>query len=214
MVSTRIAVITGKHQPFEENEDVKEFSMTNSKTAILPYEIGKNFPNLVNFIAMNCHLRFINRNMFQDMSKLELLKLDHNEIEILSPFVFNELKNLKWLSLNDNNIPNLPSQVFSNLKRLSWVTINDNFLTKLDDNIFINNTRIELMSFKGNQLKEILVDFDSFKKLLYVDFRHNDCANSNFRKIELGRKLFYLTIKEELKNCGIMKIEEKDVKNF
>lgn len=65
---------------------------------------------------------------FQPMSSLTILRLDSNELSILSPHTFSGLRALEELNLSDNLLSLLPDNVFLHLFQLKYLRLSFNRL--------------------------------------------------------------------------------------
>lgn len=76
----------------------------NRKVSFLPVYIHEAFPNLVTFSAPSCSLKAISKENFKNLSKLKLLVLNDNQIEIIQNDVFKDLTSLEKLNLGEKNL--------------------------------------------------------------------------------------------------------------
>jgi len=91
--------------------------LKNSESEYLPSNIGAHFPELTDIFIESNSLKFITRDNFKFMEKLEVLSLDFNGLSELSN-QFDDLVNLVRLDLSSNQIKVLPIKLLKKLKEL------------------------------------------------------------------------------------------------
>jgi Leucine-rich repeat (LRR) protein len=141
--------------------------------------IAENFPNLKTLFAFE-NLKFLETENFENMEKLESLRLGKNPLKELKENVFEKLENLRYLGLMSNHLESLPAKIFSHLKKLKTIILSDNKLTDLDEELFANNLNIESIKLDGNKLKRIDVDFTRFERIKNLNLLDNVCINLHY----------------------------------
>uniref|UniRef100_W5NHY5 Wu:fc23c09 n=2 Tax=Lepisosteus oculatus TaxID=7918 RepID=W5NHY5_LEPOC len=104
---------------------------------------------------------------------LEELRLNGNNISVMSEQVWFSCKNLHIVSLNNNSLSNesIPDGVFGSLTNLRTLSINNNYLT---DTPYKLPTNLKELYLKGNQIERILSQmFTDYSDLLYLDLSNN-----------------------------------------
>ena len=115
----------------------------NKNPIITPRKI-LGFPNLLNLDLSGCGVSSLPRDFFSEVSKLEILKLDHNSLTTLKEGLFKQLASLKFINLKDNKITDLPQTIFINTPELVHISLESNPLNKRVriDSIFNNLTKL------------------------------------------------------------------------
>ena len=89
--------------------------------------------------------------MFDNLTALEILRLDENELTALPAGVFDNLTALEILRLDENELTALPAGVFDNLTALTILALEDNALDRfLPDDVFEPLTLLTELSLLGN----------------------------------------------------------------
>lgn len=104
----------------------------------LPYNIGFLFRNLKQFEATNLKIPSIDQNCFNDMSKLEILRL------------------------RDNLIEQIPSSCFDDLKLLVEINMANNRLKTIHVDTFVDNKYLKTIDLTGNQIQA--TELENLKK--------------------------------------------------
>lgn len=66
----------------------------------LPISVHETFPNLKVYSVKNTQIQKISKKNFGKLSKLEVLNLDRNQIEVIKSDTFEDLVNLKWIFIS------------------------------------------------------------------------------------------------------------------
>ena len=120
--------------------------------------LGENFPNVVFLYIIDQGIKFVERNNFIGLQKLENLFMRDNQIEFLPEDVFNDLSSLKRLYLTNNFIMELPEKLFMNLINIEEIGFDGNHIKSLPTNLFLNNLNLKMLTLYCDELK--LNDFD------------------------------------------------------
>ena len=88
--------------------------------------------------------------MFDDLTNLELLYLNNNDLSELPDGVFEGVANLQYLRLYENDLSELPDSVFDGLSNLGTLHLARNALTALPDGVFEGLSSLEYLSLAGN----------------------------------------------------------------
>ena len=89
---------------------------------------------------------------FSDLTALETLELDGNELGSLPDNVFSGLTVLNTLYLNGNELTSLPAGVFSGLTALQALQLHENELTSLPAGVFSGLTALQVLQLQENEL--------------------------------------------------------------
>lgn len=178
-----IVKVIGKHEGKKTNFDVKTFLISSEdvRTTFLPSNIGSTFPKLKAFIAQESKVVFVKRGNFDDLSSLDVLLLDHNQISDIPSDTFNDLDNLLKLDISHNRLAKVDKEIFSKLKKLKFLAMNDNLLEKLSANIFKFNQQLEVVSLQNNKIKYLGGSMlRSLTKLKHLDMQRNVCVDEEY----------------------------------
>lgn len=74
----------------------------NKKISYLPSQLNETFPNLIAITAHRCSVKAVSKENFNNLIKLKLLWLDHNQIEKIYSDTFDTLISLEILDLSEN----------------------------------------------------------------------------------------------------------------
>jgi insulin-like growth factor-binding protein complex acid labile subunit len=104
--------------------------------------------------------------------------LNRNEIRTFPPDgPFDELTNLQTLSLNVNEITVIPPNVFDSLTQLVNLNLGGNAIIAIPDGIFDNLIKLEVLHLFNNDITGIPIDaFDSLTQLTTLSLDHNAIA--------------------------------------
>lgn len=85
----------------ELEKDVEALSFReNKRINFLPIKVHEKFPSLLVYGSSQCSIKEISKANFEKLSKLKILWLDGNEIEIIATDVFEDLSSLIKLRLS------------------------------------------------------------------------------------------------------------------
>lgn len=104
----------------------------------------------------NCHLDEINWEMFDGLSKLQHLSLEHNEIKVIPAFAFYGALHIKTLSLARNSILDLHYRALAGLLELENLDLSDNNMTKLSESTFPPFPSLDTVDLRNNPIEFIL----------------------------------------------------------
>ncbi len=90
-----------------------------------------------------------------DLSKLEYLNLDDNELTIIPPDLFKEMTSLKTLSIRRNRLKVLPNRIFRKLTNLEKLHLDDNKLENFPEGVFQSQINLLVLSLTSNRLTSI-----------------------------------------------------------
>jgi Leucine-rich repeat (LRR) protein len=113
-----------KLKELEINHLKEEFKIEDS------FFSKSRFPNLVKLDLNNAQLSF-EKMPFDDLNKLEQLRLDSNNLKKLPCESFLGLTSLKSLNLSSNNIQirSFSNKCIQDMKKLNFLSLNSNGLT-------------------------------------------------------------------------------------
>jgi len=179
--NVRIASISGTHTDRETHAEVEYVWIRNSKVTHLPrFDAGIFFPNLVKYLITSSGLKFVERDDFSGLPKLETLDISGNEIEEIPEDTLYDLNELVDLFVDNNKLKTLPVNLLTHAHMFQRLKASNNSLEILDDGFFKNNPSLKIVSLDNNKLHKIRVDFRPFKNLKKLDLLNNACVNTNF----------------------------------
>ncbi|XP_054422588.1 toll-like receptor 13 [Pteronotus mesoamericanus] len=113
---------------------------------------------------------YLNISLFQKLKRLQMLRLENNNIESLTPSMFSGLERLQVFSLRFNNLEVINQSHLENLKSLKYFDLYGNKLRCNCENVWLKNWSINtpnvhipyLWSYPCQQpnTQSLLVDFD------------------------------------------------------
>ncbi|KAM0681798.1 hypothetical protein GINT2_000315 [Glugoides intestinalis] len=93
--------------------------------------------------------------LFDDLTNLELLSFQNNNIKELQPNIFEKLQKLKSLGLADNKLTEFPEGVLSELRSLQKLDLSGNEIKSFPIGFFTGLTNLNFLSLSHNKLTEI-----------------------------------------------------------
>lgn len=152
----------------ESEKDIYNISLEiKEEIEIVPYEvyvIEQKMAKMATFYNWNqlkvlqihgCKLDELYWEMFDGLTSLEHLSLEHNDIKVIPSFAFYGAMNIKTLSLARNNILDLNYRALAGLLKLEWLNLSENNLTKLSEISFPPFPKLEWIDFRNNPIKYI-----------------------------------------------------------
>lgn len=134
----------------------------------------------------------LHSNDLKNLTKLERLKLDSNQISEIPSDFFQSNKKIAFIFLDNNKITLLTRNTFENLLHLKEVHLNQNYIERIEDNCFVNVPLLSTLDLKNNKLTTLSLKFiDHWDKLEYVfldknswlcDSRLCDLINTSLEK--------------------------------
>lgn len=79
----------------------------NKKIFYLPEYLGEKFPNIVVYHAPGCSIKKVSRTNFIGLSRLRVLHLNYNQIEMIKKDTFDDLIALDYLDLRKYKLKNM-----------------------------------------------------------------------------------------------------------
>ncbi|KAJ6639684.1 TLR4 interactor with leucine rich repeats [Pseudolycoriella hygida] len=153
--------------PESEREEYNISLEINEEVEIVPYEvylIEKQMSQMPTFYGWsdltvlrihNCKLNELQWEMFDGLSNLEHLSLEHNGIKIVPPFALYGAPQIKMLSLARNAILDFNYRSLAGLLKLEWLDVSRNNLTKLSELSFPPFPNVEVVDFRYNPISHI-----------------------------------------------------------
>lgn len=111
----------------------------------------RNVPRLKSFQISNGNLKEISREIFIAAPKLELLRINNNQIDLIADYAFSNLPSLKKIYVNNNELEHWNKE---------W---------------FVNTTCLEIMNFQFNKIRTLpKMAFNFLRNLMQIYFDYNE----------------------------------------
>ncbi|KAI9070749.1 hypothetical protein K1719_047288 [Acacia pycnantha] len=88
-----------------------------------------------------------------NINSLEVLRLDSNTLQLISPKDFSNMKSLESLYLSGNSLRHILSDAFSNMNSLESLDLSGNSLGHIPSDSFTNTTSLEFLHLSNNKLE-------------------------------------------------------------
>ncbi|XP_043260717.1 toll-like receptor Tollo [Colletes gigas] len=134
------------------------------------------FSRLVRLVILDLSfngLTKIDAHVFKGLYSLQILKLEHNDIETLVDGCFGSLTNLHSLTLSHNRIARFDPAHTVGLTTLGQLFLDTNKLRTLNHRVFDNLTGLQDLSLSGNYLTEIPYAVRVLRSLKTLDLGNN-----------------------------------------
>ncbi|XP_064473061.1 toll-like receptor Tollo [Ornithodoros turicata] len=138
------------------------------------------FADLIRLVILNLShnkLRHINATTFQSQYSLQILHLDHNQIETIDDNAFASLYNLHTLSLSDNKMKHLDIFTLNGLYVLSNLALDRNHLHTIHLEGFKNCSSLLDLQLSGNRLTDVPHALQFLRFLRSLDLSENLLQN-------------------------------------
>ena len=175
----RITGIHGAHKDDKDDNDVVKIWIIEQEAKFIPEmsKIVEKFKNIHDLRIWTCGLKFIERSKLAIFAKkLRVVDFFNNHIEEIPEDAFDDLLRLEELKILNNRVKHLPEKLFHNLKNLKYFFAENNEIEELPPRFFIN-TQIAVVSLKNNLLKRIFVDFRRLPNVNIIDLNQNTCIS-------------------------------------
>lgn len=126
------------------------------------------FSGLIRLVVLNIgynQLTKIDSHIFQDLYSLQILDLEHNNIESIADGSFSALSNLHALKLSHNKLVTVEAFHFSGLFVINQLFLDHNKIVSINRRTFENCSNLHDLELHGNELLEIP---ESIKQLHYL----------------------------------------------
>ena len=121
--------------------------------------------NKLEILKLNrCSLRYLTSSCFKNLTNLRSIELEFNRLEKLPEDLFKYNTKLESILLSWNYLKILNKNQFSNLKELKELHLECNALSQINKDTFINLDKLELLFLSDNNIKHLNGDeFDNLK---------------------------------------------------
>lgn len=145
------------------------------------------FSGLVRLVVLNLVHNLLTRidaNVFHDLYTLQILNLEHNNIDFVAEGAFSELKNLHALTLSHNKLARIESYHFSGMYALHQLYIDSNKIDYIHEDAFENMTNLQDLGLNGNTLGGVPKSLGKLRFLRTLDLGKNRIEKINNASFE------------------------------
>ena len=140
----------------------------------LPANLFNSLSKLQVLSLKNNHLVSLPSGLFNGLHDLVGLSLQMNRLESLPADIFNALNNLLWLRLENNHLVSLPASLFKGLHELFRLYLNNNHLESLPEDLFSELHNVGWIRLEYNNLVSLQIGvFNGLDKLNSLTMRNN-----------------------------------------
>lgn len=134
----------------------------------------RSTPKLEAVEISNSTISQLGADIFQNMTKLQRLTLQHSMLEEIPAQLFSGTPSLHTIQLHNNQISTLQESLFKDLKFLTALNVSKNKLEKLSADLFSDNYIVKFIDMSENLLSEIQTGtFTNLQKLVVLNLGHN-----------------------------------------
>nr|QDE10502.1 toll-like receptor 21 [Lateolabrax maculatus] len=173
------------------------FNCLNRKNKNMSAIISDLPPSAINLTISINHLWHIPNKSFVHLPKLQLLRLDQNNLRSIDQFAFQNLHQLKSLNMSNNNISELNPFLFKDLHNLTFLSLTNNKLKQLPEGIFLPLLNLTTLIMRQNFLTNfsgIAQSVSFLKKLRELDLCFNNLTSLSHSNVSLPKSLTVLYI--------------------
>lgn len=185
---------------------IEEVLFMNSNIQILT-KFPRTYSNVTELEIDNCWINDINDDIFEHMTKLEVLIVTGNKhnLKSLSKASLKPLKNLKKLDLSYNELTVLPDNFFQGLSKLEQLDLGMNSVV-LGENLF-SGASDNLIKFTCNKCDIKMVPTASLSKI--KNLRYLQLNENPFRFLQIDSFKNQNLQDLSLDNCSLSSISSK-----
>jgi Leucine-rich repeat (LRR) protein len=138
-----------------------------NKLSTIPSGLFQNLAKLETLRLQNNTLRSLDRNVFQGLTSLKYLNLNVNNLRMLPPGIFNGLTSLTVIYASENQLEEIPESLFRGLNSLYRIDLNDNLLSSLAASTFCGLSSLHMLFLYRNRV--------NFNEASWLSSRSNAC---------------------------------------
>lgn len=127
----------------------------------LHHDSFRNMSQLQNINLQNNQLEYLPDDLFNDQSNLKILWLDSNKLKNISGKIFKHIPRLRSLQLGSNAIKQFEIGALSNLSNLVQLNLQNNLLDILPSDVLQSLTNLTFLDLSNNKLTSL--DKDAFQ---------------------------------------------------
>ncbi|XP_011868550.1 PREDICTED: slit homolog 1 protein-like [Vollenhovia emeryi] len=159
-------------------KELQELDLSNNGLTS-PWVKRDTFSQLVHLVVLDLSfnaLTKIDASVFKGLGSLQILKLEHNNIDTLVDGCFASLVNLHSLTLSHNKIVRFEPVHTIGLGALGQLFLDSNRLRVLHRHVFANLTNLQDLSLSGNALTEVPYAVRVLHSLKTLDLGNNQMS--------------------------------------
>lgn len=127
--------------------------------------------------------------------QLEVLKINHNEIETIEDQSFYNISSLKNIQLNNNKLEFWRSEWFDESTSLEIINFSYNNIREIPSKAFMNFNKLQKVYFDHNDITAIQKDaFKGIRSLAYLGLSHNKLTSLNDKTFPNALRIDYFKI--------------------
>lgn len=136
-------------------KELKSLDLFGLRSKVLPEKLFAGLRSLENLSLLGAkQIRSVPELLFQDLVKLQHLRLDTANIETLPANLFSNMTEIRGIYMGYGILRSLPPGIFDNLDHLAIIEMYHNNLRDLPPGIFSDLPSLILASIYGNDLTE------------------------------------------------------------
>ncbi|KAK9879301.1 hypothetical protein WA026_004154 [Henosepilachna vigintioctopunctata] len=167
-----------------DNNKIIEFDECIEKLYINKLSLSQNLlsdlsnvtlPNTLEDLRLdNNNISILSDDIFKNLTNLQVIDLANNSIKNQSMYVFKNIEQLQILNISYNDIDHFDPEGLSTLKQLKTLNIKGNSISILQKGIFRNISSIETLDLSENNISFIPLDvLSDFKNLKILNISGN-----------------------------------------
>ncbi|XP_022899811.1 toll-like receptor 6 [Onthophagus taurus] len=141
---------------------------------------GDTFSGLIRLVLLNLSNNRITKldpTFFRDLYTLQILHLDHNQLETIPADTFAPMNNLHTLLLSYNRITYLDAYSLNGLYVLSLLALDSNMLKGIHPEAFRNCSSLQDLNLNGNLLGAVPLALKDMRLMRTVDLGENSLTS-------------------------------------
>ena len=171
------------------NLDVEIVEFKTSSLDFIPYQLFQKFSQLKVLIVVEQVLSQVMPEFFKNAFRLMKFDGGYNIVQRLEANIFVLAPNLEIIVLEHNQINNVSPLAFNRLRLLRELILSDNLLESLEQMTFAGLKSLKNLNLKNNRLKMISSEtFSMLGKLESLQLEGNQCLDSNFEGLNIRLK--------------------------
>lgn len=129
--------------------DTERTNCSSNLLTAVPASVDSN-TRVIN-ISFNSISTLKNKD-FVNLTHLETVLLNDNDVSRLEPYVFHRTKRLLHLNLNNNNIVEINLNLLQSLKQLRYLYLQNNIIQYIHPKLFVHNANLVMLDVSGNRI--------------------------------------------------------------
>ncbi|CAF0934971.1 unnamed protein product [Brachionus calyciflorus] len=169
------------------------------------YDLNKDYLTEEDFTDENNRKKFDELNEFIQKAiqfganALDLSKRDLTKI----PKKLTELSNLEYIYLEGNQLKNLPENFFEIFSQLKWLDVRNNQLTEIPSKCLENHESLRYLLLENNLIKRLPCEISSLKNLTALNLTNNPIEYPPLDIVQKGCKFIQEFLRKDYFNSCI-----------